>query len=356
MLFSCKISSSVLSFLESQGEEITPLLEATPLPEEFLRDPSYWMQANEMESFLSQALQISQKHFEGPLFQKIGHSGPELRSWGIFDSVLRMMPGPQEILSQPERFLAYFISPAPPIDNIQRTETGVEFDVPVSTEQYPLATAYLAASFESLPLYVGQTLANCEWKSIHIKLRWSTDQKNFFEGVELGHSLSPDLMRNVVGTLEKHSKELEEKNRELQAKNEALLLSQKKMEESLRAQGSFSAAQEVTLIKTQSLSVAPVNAKLISSSDSKDELLQNLSRLGDYMVRARQLITMLIGQGHKNPQIKEAMKRVDWERVQNQFPVTLDECRKVLQPALEESVEEKLNEQNKKKPGEHSYV
>ena len=33
---------------------------------------------------------------------------------------------------------------------------------------------------------------------------------------------------------------------------------------------------------------------------------------------------------YKVAQVKEAMKRVDWERVRNQFPQTIQECRQVL--------------------------
>jgi hypothetical protein len=356
VLLSCKISSSVLSFLENQGEDISPLLEATQLPEEFLRDPSYWMQAQDMEVFLFQALEISMRHFEGPLFQKIGHEGPSLRSWGVFDSVLRMMPKPHEILSQPGRFLAYFISPAPPIDNVQRTEHSIEFDLPISTDQYPLSAAYLAASFESLPLYVGQALASCEWQGIHVKLRWNTDQENFFDGVDLGHTLSPDLMRNVMATLEKHAKDLEEKNRELQAKNEALQLAQKELEASLNAKLMLSSQQSPTLLSLTEEAWAHGNQRSdLCSAESLEQMQQDFSRLGDYMVRAQQLVTMLVAQGRLTPQVKEAMRRVDWDRVQKQFPMTLEDCRRRLEFSKTE-VNLQSYQQRQQNSGEEPHV
>src|SRR5690349_16205454 len=154
MLFSCKISSAILSYFDRQGDDLTPLLESTTLPEEFLRDPSYWMKAADMEAFLQMAQTIS--HDDGPLFQKAGHAGPELRSWGVLDSVLRMMPRPQEILAQPQRFLSYFISPEPPVDHVVKTDSSIELDLPISSEIYPLVTNYLKAAFESLPVYVGK--------------------------------------------------------------------------------------------------------------------------------------------------------------------------------------------------------
>lgn len=354
MLLSCKISSSVLSFLEKQGEDLSSILEVTSLPEEFLRDPSYWMQADEMENFLAHAFQLSVRHSEEALFQKIGHMGHELRSWGVLDSVLRMMPKPQEILAQPDRFLSYFISPAPPTANVIRTENSIELDVPISTDQYPHATAFLGASFESLPLYVGQPLASCEWQGIRVKLRWNSDQENFFDGVDLGHTLSPDLMRNVVATLEKHSKDLEEKNRELQAKNEALVQSQKKLEASLRSQGSFVSTPETSPDKVNKVANLAVATAFVT--EARDQLQQNLSRLSDYMVRSQQLVTMLIGQGRNNPQIKEAMRRVDWERIQKQFPQTVEESRRILIPSFNEALNETFPNNLNHSTGENSHV
>jgi hypothetical protein len=79
-----------------------------------------------------------------------GHSTPKKKVWGVLDSVLRMMPRPQEIFQQPEKFLGYFISPEPPVENIVRTENGISFDIPLPAEQYPLVTTYLKSAFEAL--------------------------------------------------------------------------------------------------------------------------------------------------------------------------------------------------------------
>jgi hypothetical protein len=328
--FSCKISSSVLSFFEHEGMDITPLLEATSLPEEFLRDPSFWMSAEEVEYFLGNAVRASETSgapFEN-LLQKIGYSGPQLRSWGIFDSVLRMMPRPQEILFQPERFLAYFISPAPPIENVQRQESGIEFDLPISTEQYPLTTMYLAASFESLPLYGGQSAAACEWQGIHLKIWWQSDQNTMFGAADLGHTMSPDLMRNVLSTLEKHSKALEEKNRELQEKNEVLTAANKIVKPRNQQNLIQSTTPREPAIPKNAVSTDSPRTEL--PKELEQELGQQLSRLEDYMFRAKQLITLLIAQGRQTPQVKEAIRRVDWQRVEAQLPKVINDCRHIL--------------------------
>ena len=257
---------------------------------------------------------------EENFFQKIGHAGPELRSWGVLDSVLRMMPRPQEILSQPARFLSYFISPEPPVDKVLRTESSIEFDLPVSADQYPLVTRYLRASFESLPLYVGQPLASCRWEGIHLKLQWSAEQKSIFLEQDPGHQISPELMSSVVSTLEKHQRELQEKNRELQFKNEQLMNSHKDMETKIENK-----------LSLESLVMSPVSRLDFVDESSINVLDQNFSRLNDYMVRAQQLITMLVGQNRMNMAVKEAMKRTGWERVQSQYPVTVQESKHILE-------------------------
>lgn len=307
----------MLTFFEQQGEDLTPLLESTSLHEEFLRDPSYWMQADEVEKFLETASKTS--HFEGALFQKIGHLSPELRSWGVLDSVLRMMPKPQEILAQPERFLSYFVSPAPPIDHLVRTESSIEFDLPVSSMQYPLVTSFLKSAFESIPVYVGRPFGQCSWENIHLKFQWSEEQNSIFADEDLGHQISPDLLRSVVASLEKHQRELEEKNRDLQARNEQLLQSQREIEKELSEK-----------VELHSVLGEPVHKLEFIDQNSIEALRQNFSKLGDYMVRAQQLITMLVAQDRMSPAVKQAMKKVDWDRVKQQFPETIQESRKIL--------------------------
>ncbi|GIL18241.1 MAG: hypothetical protein BroJett040_19920 [Oligoflexia bacterium] len=319
MLFSCKISNSLLSYFERRGEDTSVLLDSTTLPEELLTDPNYWMQAADMEKFLSTAVRAFAMKDEGDLLQTVGHLGPEIRSWGVLDSVLRMMPRPQEIFAQPERFLSYFISPQPPVANILRSESGLEFDLPISSDQYPCVTAYLKHAFEALPVFVGKNLANCSWEDFHLKLDWQSQQSSIFAEEEIGHQVSPELLRTVVSTLEKNQMALEERNRELQARNEELLQKQKNIETKLQ--------QTTVLEKVPSPQLT--NYDFIDPS-SIQTLRHELSRLSDYMVRAQQLITLLVGQDRLTPSVKEAIRRTDWDMVKEQFPHSIQSCRQVL--------------------------
>ncbi len=305
----------------------------TPLPVELMRDPSYWMSAPDMETFLESLLRMPLKSNDGNLLLKVGHDGPKIRAWGVLDSVLRMMPRPQEIFNQPERFLSHFISPEPPVENLRRDESSISFDLPLPAEQYPHVTTYMKAALESLPVYVGQNLATCEWSEIHLELRWSDHQKSIFE-IDPGHQISPQLMQSVIDELQKHQRELEERNCELQKKNEELLQAHMDLQANLRAKAPSLLPQ-----------VGPLSKLDFETQGPGYVIGQNTARLHDYMVRAQQLVTMLTAQGKMTPEAKEAMRRVDWEHVKNSYPKTVSDIMDSLRN-LQNQLAQKVKEEN----------
>jgi len=136
VFFSCKITNSVIRHLHSQGQDLDPIIEAIDVPKEFLEDPSYWLDAAKIETFLRE-VDLSFTEGTQSIITKIGHLCPTLKSWGVLDSVLRMMKEPQDMFSQPQRFLSYFISPAPPICDISRKDDSVSFTIPLTPEEFP---------------------------------------------------------------------------------------------------------------------------------------------------------------------------------------------------------------------------
>ncbi|MFS4459631.1 hypothetical protein [Bdellovibrio sp. HCB2-146] len=339
MHFSCKISNSVLTLLEEQGEDLTTLYEQTPISVELLRDSSYWISAPDMENLLEAALRLPLKSDSGNVLQKAGHEGPELRAWGVLDSVLRMMPRPQEIFNQPEQFLSYFISPKPPIENLRRTDMGISFDLPLPAEQYPLVTTYLKAAFESLPVYVGQPPAQCEWEGITLNLNWSTQQSTMISE-SVGHQVSPELFQSLIDDLQRTQREREDLQKYVTD-----------LEEKIRGyekQSLVKAAQNTEAATTEKATLwaheSPLSHLDFDSETPSYVLSQNLARLHDYMVRAQQLITMLAAQGKMTPAVKEAMRRVDWEFVKAQYPRTVLESMEVIKKAYNK---------NKDKEGTH---
>ena len=308
MHFSCKVTHALLTYLESEKIDLSGYFSETDIPWELLRDPSYWMRAPDMEAFLER-LALSPA-----ILIQAGHSTPKNKVWGVLDSVLRMMPQPQEIFHQPEKFLGYFISPEPPIENLVRTAKGLSFDIPLPAEQYPLVTMYLKAAFESLPIYVGQSAAYCEWSDIHLRIDWSTEQTSILDNES--RQISPALMQDVIRQLQDSSKDLEEKNRELQRRNEEL--------QRLASQKNSGLIDEERAVIHEDFSEFEFMKRPVH------QVAQNLSRLHDYMVRAHQLVTLLTAGQKQTPGIKEAFRRVDWDIVKNQYPQIIRESLETL--------------------------
>jgi len=211
--------------------------------------------------------------------------------------------------------LGYFISPEPPIENLNRGSAGLSFDIPLPAEQYPLVTTYLKAAFESLPAYVGQSAAHCEWTDIHFKIDWPSAQQSILSEQE-DRQISPQLMQDVIRQLQDSSKDLEEKNRELQRRNEEL--------QRIAQQQVPTSAGEMREVVQQDFSQFEFMKRPVH------QVAQNLSRLHDYMVRAHQLVTILTAGQKQTPGIKEAFRRVDWEIVKNQYPQIILESLETL--------------------------
>jgi signal transduction histidine kinase len=80
------------------------------------------------------------------------------------------------------------------------------------------------------------------------------------------------------------------------------------------------------MVKTQEVSVPLAPRKRERIKNRLSALRSDLSRVSDYFARAQQLITLLVAQDRMNPQVKEAMRRVDWEKVVKNYSNTLEQA------------------------------
>ena len=305
MLFSGKITNSFLIFLTRQGADLDSSWDFTEVPSELLRDPSSWIEAESVEKFL-QVLdgEFGQQQTRESLMAAVGHQCNELRAWGALDSVLKMIQTPQDIYSHPHRFLSYFVSPAPPIANLQRTDAEVSFDVPILTQEYPYVTEYLRAAFEALPKYLGDPSAHVVWEKTRLTISWTNQQPSFLGKDDLQTNVRPEFVDSLVHSLEASQRDLEEEKR----RNFEL---QKKLDE----------------LKAQSLKALETNATAIAPPiEDLESVETGLLKMRDYFSRAHQLITLLVRQDRMDVQVREAMRRVDWEVVGLQFPNTFSEA------------------------------
>ncbi|RYZ74701.1 MAG: hypothetical protein EOP05_09040 [Proteobacteria bacterium] len=267
---------------------------------------------------------------QSSLVREVGHQSKDLRAWGVLDSVLRMVQAPNDLFAQSERFLSYFISPAPPIGEVKRTSDSVSFVLPISEERYPYVTSFLCAAFEALPTYINKPMASVTWENSCVTIKWSEAQESLFNEVENAElSLHPELVSSILSNLESSQKELEE--------TKIRLIESERELDRLRANGGGA-----SYVARQAGQIVPLAGSMLSSLANSTELktehsvstaLHDLYRLGDYFARGQQLVTMLIAQGRQTPQVKEAMRRVDWPFVCETAPAVIREAIKELQDA-----------------------
>lgn len=291
MLFSGKITNSFLVFLDRNGQDLDRLPELTNLPSEFLRDSSCWMRATEVEMFLAAMDKEYGTAFNDSLALLVGHQCNELRAWGVLDSVIRMMSQPQDLFLQPQRFISYFVSPAPPIADLIRKEESVSFDIPISDQEFPFVTEFLRSAMEVLPRYLGHEAAQVVWQGNRLTINWSPAQEKFLPEADLTQNFKPELVQSLMAALEESQRQISDLKNQIGQATTAPMAPV-----STEIDPEFQAHLRAYVVKVRG----------------------HLMKLADYLVRSQQLVTLLVGQDRMNRQVQEAMRRVDWEYIKLQ--------------------------------------
>lgn len=313
--FSGKITHSVLNFLTHKGVSLDSLYEWVEIGPDQLRDTTGWIFADQVEDFLKQIETEYQAEFVDINFcEELGHASESLKSWGVLDSVLRMMSSPKDIFCQPQRFISYFISPEPPLVNIERDDDGISFDLPISAEEYPYVTTYLAAALEALPTFMGSELAQVTWKETRVSVSYQSQQDQLFKRSEETPNYKPELMQSLVCSLEDNEKILEKKDLQIRELENEVSQLKARLGRVVSQQ-----AQPQTIINKEEWA-----AKALAAIESPLNNVHNqVMKLGDYMGRAQQLVTLMSALAGQNGQMKEAMRRMDWDYIRSEYPVLI---------------------------------
>jgi hypothetical protein len=304
MLFSGKITNSFLVFLERSAKDLEPVLEMTEVPSEFLRDPSCWIPAADVEKFLAAIDKELSPSFNECLPSLVGHACSDLRAWGVLDSVIRMMNQPQDLFLQPQRFISYFVSPAPPIANLVRQADSISFDIPISDQEFPNVTEFLRSALEVLPKYIGHSSAGVKWSGHRITINWAQAQDKFLSEEDLTPNYKPELVQSLMHALEDSQRQLVELKSQIGLGG--------------AAPEGIPPMPEMDPEFQQQLRAYVVKVR------------GQLMKLTDYLVRSQQLVTLLIGQDRMNRQVQEAMRRVDWEYIKLQSSPVAQEIADLL--------------------------
>ena len=314
MLISSKVSNSILILFQSEGLSLDDLISAVGLSPDILMDPTAWVEAEKMERFLTLAeADYRRQDHEESLIEKVGHSSRDLYAWGVLNGVLKMMERPEEVLFQPDRFLAHFISPVPLVSGFLKLEGGVRFHLDLDFRAFPATQLYIKAMLESLPTFSGGGLSSCRWVSPLVEVRSAGGQEELSAEMDDGRQMNPQLIQELI-----HS--VEQGQRELQNKSKRILDLETQI-----------ASQKSQIHRLQKKEPAPGQAARLGIDEEvlRDEIkaLQfQISRMSDYFARAYQLIILLVAQDRKTTQVQEAMRRVDWDFVVKEFPMVAKEA------------------------------
>ncbi len=326
MLFSGKITNSIILYLDRHSVDVQRLYELTELPSEFLREPSCWIPAQDVEKFFATVDREFGAVFHDSLPKLVGHECHLLRSWGVLDSVIKMMQKPQDLFLQPHRFLSYFVSPAPPVANVVREAEKISFELPISNQEFPFVTEFLRGALEVLPCYLGRTQATVSWRQTRIEIGWQESQHDLLKDDDMEPNYKPELVQNLMQALEESQRQIED----------------------LRTQLSQSGEGD------RPLPIAATDTEFVQGMRTHlTRTRGHMMRMSDYLVRSQQLITLLVGQDRLDRQVQEAMRRVDWDYVKSQSSHVAQETADML-THFEKELSQRLTPTKKNKSSQRS--
>lgn len=309
MQVSCKVSYSVLLYVERQGVQLDPFFENFDTPIEFLKDSSCWLPVSKMEEFLGSLLEFMHLKNSESLYREIGQQNFELRAWGVLDSVLKMVESPRDIFTQPDRFLSYFLTPYPEL-TIQKQEEGKVIFRLSQQSTAKNVLSYLIGAVEGLPRYMGAPPARIDnLDDTTYQIQWTDNQQSLFdENEKMRRQFHPEIVHSVMRSIQKKNSD-EDTSEDL---NEAGVAFEKM----------------VAIEVEKRLALWIEKQKEFDASFFK--IKNDFYKMYDYFTRAQQIIT-LVSPSARKASVREAMRRVDWDYVQKEFPKMVESaCDSIL--------------------------
>jgi signal transduction histidine kinase len=308
---SCKLTNSLLNYAERLGVSLSPLFETFDGPEEFLRDPHFWIDLNLCEKFLRSASKIiGDPNLGGTLGSQI----VELNSLGALDHVFKMMPSQKDYYHNLPRFFSYFLAPLGKFDEGDHDQNHVRFTLPISGQEFPQIFSYLRGVLENLPRYTGHPALTSTYSTEknELYISWETAQSSLFDE-EPGQVLNPKLIQNL-------SRQLEESERSLQMKNREVLIQKSELDQ-MRMELQTQVREKVYAEKMSGLAqLAAGVAHEINNPLSF--VMSNLGRFEEYFQRIQKYIARL----EKGDSPRDLKKHFDMDFIFSESPLMLKEA------------------------------
>ncbi len=336
MQVSCKVSYSVLVYVERQGVQLERFFEQFDTPVELFKDPSSKVDVPEMEAFLDSVADFLNVSNRSQFFREVGQNNFELRAWGVLDSVLKMVESPKEIFAQPDRFLSYFLTPHPELSLEKHSDHQLTFQF-LRQPGAGNVMAYLMGAVEGLPRYMGMPPAKItQVGDLSYDVVWYDDQESLFDEQEKKRrQFHPEIVHSVMQSLQEH---------------------QSHITQAAPVSGS---PQHIASEAFEKMVAVEVEKRLESWIKKQEEFDQSFYKIKndfykmyDYFTRAQQIIT-LVSPTARKASVREAMRRVDWEFVQKEFPKMVESaCDSILamQNAFHMTVEQNTIKESEEVP------
>ena len=236
---SCRVTNSVLKYLESQGYDVDSLITGFPYSKEYLSDPFNWVTYETREAICRRAAKLTD---DNTFMYHVGLSTPKLNPLGGVESMVRMMTGPKTAY----RFVAKYAALFDRVFRFTTTFNGnnqatvtmrMSIDYPPSKDSCYYAQGILAA----IPLVWGLPAAEVHEKKCMCKPEYGSIKDDVQYEAETcvyevkwqplrswHHRLRDNLLGQIfpvaanIKELEQNFRHIDQKNVELVARNKQL--------------------------------------------------------------------------------------------------------------------------------------